>query len=61
MLQAAEVTAAYKKLSPSEKAKMIKQVEKEMLDCAQNLEFEKAAELRDRAELLRSELLELHT
>jgi excinuclease ABC subunit B len=61
MVQAAEETAAYKKLSPSEKAKMIKQVEKEMLDCAQNLEFEKAAELRDRAELLRSELLELHT
>lgn len=61
MVQAAEETAAYKKLSPSEQAKMIKQVEKEMLDCAQNLEFEKAAELRDRAELLRSELLELHT
>ena len=61
MVQAAEETAAYKKLSPSEKVKMIKQVEKEMLDCAQNLEFEKAAELRDRAELLRSELLELHS
>ena len=61
MLQAAEEAASYRKLSPSEKAKMIKQIEKEMLDCAQNLEFEKAAELRDRAELLRSELLELHT
>ena len=34
-------------------------MEKEMLDCAQNLEFEKAVVLRDSLELLRSELLEL--
>ena len=59
--RAAEEALAYKKLSPSEQAKLIKQIEKEMLDCAQNLEFEKAAELRDRAEFLRAELLELHT
>ena len=58
-LHAAEEAAAYKNLAPSELAKMIKQVEKEMLDCAQNLEFEKAAELRDRAESLRAQLLEL--
>lgn len=58
-LLAAEEAAAYKNLAPSELAKMIKQVEKEMLDCAQNLEFEKAAELRDRAESLRAQLLEL--
>ena len=60
-LHAAEEALAYKKLSPSEQAKLIKQIEKEMLDCAQNLEFEKAAELRDRAEFFRAELLELHT
>jgi len=58
-LHAAEEAAAYKNLAPSELAKLIKQVEKEMLDCAQNLEFEKAAELRDRAESLRAQLLEL--
>ncbi len=28
--------------------KELKRVEKEMLDCARNLEFEKAAQLRDR-------------
>ena len=39
MLQAAEVTAAYKKLSLSEQAKMIKQVEKEMLDCDKAIDF----------------------
>lgn len=58
-LLAAEDAAAYKNLAPPELAKLIRQVEKEMLDCAQNLEFEKAAELRDRAEYLRAQLLEL--
>ena len=58
-LRAAEEAARYKNLTPAELAKLIKQVEKEMLDCAQNLEFEKAAQLRDHAESLRAELLEL--
>jgi excinuclease ABC subunit B len=58
-LRAAEEMAAYKRLSPTELGKKIKQMEKEMLDCAQNLEFEKAVVLRDSLELLRSELLEL--
>ena len=57
--RAAEEMAAYKKLSPPELAKKIKQMEKEMLDCAQNLEFEKAAVLRDSVDMLRAELLEL--
>ncbi len=56
---AAEEKADYKKLSPPELAKKIKQMEKEMLDCAQNLEFEKAAVLRDSVDVLRAELLEL--
>ncbi len=56
---AAEAKADYKKLSPPELAKKIKQMEKEMLDCAQNLEFEKAAVLRDSVDVLRAELLEL--
>jgi excinuclease ABC subunit B len=58
-LRAAEEMASYKRLSPTELGKKIKQMEKEMLDCAQNLEFEKAVVLRDSLELLRAELLEL--
>jgi excinuclease ABC subunit B len=58
-LRAAEETAAYRRLSPPELAKKIKQMEKEMLDYAQNLEFEKAAVMRDSVEALRAELLEL--
>ena len=58
-LRAADDAASYKRLSPPELAKKIKQMEKEMLDCAQNLEFEKAAVLRDSVDLLRAELLEL--
>jgi excinuclease ABC subunit B len=59
-LHAAEARAEYKKLSPAELGKKIKQMEKEMLDYAQNLEFEKAVVLRDSLELLRAELLELY-
>jgi excinuclease ABC subunit B len=40
-------------LSKMEKEEMIETLEKEMLAAAKNLEFEKAAELRDRIELLR--------
>jgi excinuclease ABC subunit B len=58
-LRAADDAASYKRLSPPELAKKIKLMEKEMLDCAQNLEFEKAAVLRDSVDLLRAELLEL--
>ena len=58
-LRAAEEQAAYKRLSLPEQAKKIKQMEKEMLDYAQNLEFEKAAVMRDSVETLRAELLEL--
>lgn len=39
--------AEYKYMSPNEAVKKIKQLEKSMFDAAQNLEFEKAAEIRD--------------
>ena len=37
----------WKKLSPLEKEEMLDRFEKEMLECARKLEFERAAELRD--------------
>jgi len=58
-LRAAEEMAVYKRLSPKELAKKISQMEKEMLDYAQNLEFEKAVVLRDSIAVLKAELLEL--
>ncbi|MFW2440355.1 MAG: excinuclease ABC subunit UvrB [Arenicellales bacterium] len=57
--RAAEEMAVYKRLSPRELAKKISQMEKEMLDYAQNLEFEKAVVLRDSIAVLKAELLEL--
>ena len=39
--------AEYQHMSPNEAVKKIKQLEKSMFDAAQNLEFEKAAEIRD--------------
>ena len=42
-------------LSKMEKEEMIETLEKEMLTAAKNLEFEKAAELRDRIEILRED------
>ena len=57
--RAAEQSAAYIKMTPAELARKIKEMEKEMFDSAQNLEFEKAAVLRDSVEALRAELLEL--
>ncbi len=59
--RAAEEMATYRRLSPKELAKKICQMEKEMLDYAQNLEFEKAVVLRDSVAVLKAELLELPT
>jgi excinuclease ABC subunit B len=44
--------AAWKKLSPLEKEEILDRFEKEMLEAARRLEFEKAAELRDELERL---------
>jgi excinuclease ABC subunit B len=53
-LQAAEAQARYETMSEKQLAKEIKQLEKQMIEHARNLEFEKAAEARDRlAELKR--------
>ena len=54
-LKAAQVLAAYEHLTEKQLIKEVKRVEKEMLGCAKNLEFERAAELRD--ELKRLKLL----
>ena len=46
-LKAAQTVAEYKVLDDKALTKRIKKLEKDMLDAAKNLEFEKAAELRD--------------
>jgi len=54
-LKAAQEQARYESMSEKQLAREIRKLEKEMLDYARNLEFEKAAEARDRlAELKRS-------
>jgi excinuclease ABC subunit B len=45
--------ASYGQMTEKQLLKEIKQIEKEMLDSAKNLEFEKAAELRDKLKKLR--------
>ena len=54
-LKAAEARARYETMSEKQLAKEIRQIERQMLEHARNLEFEKAAEARDRlAELKRN-------
>lgn len=53
----AEGLADYKVKSPEQLAKELKSLEAQMLECAKNLEFEKAAELRDKAQQLQELLL----
>ncbi len=55
-LKAAQTVAAYKVLDEKTLTKRIKKLEKEMLDAAKNLEFEKAAELRDQLKQLKQVL-----
>jgi excinuclease ABC subunit B len=47
-LKVAQEMAHYEHLDDKKLAKEIKQLEKEMLACAKNLEFERAAQLRDK-------------
>jgi excinuclease ABC subunit B len=47
-LKAAQTRAKYESMPEKDMEKELKRVEKEMLDAAKNLEFEKAAQLRDR-------------
>ncbi len=53
----AEIQPVYN-LEPEEIGKLIKELEKEMRDLARNLEFERAAEVRDRIRVLRELLIE---
>ena len=52
-LKAAQIVAEYKVLDEKSLTKKIKKLEKDMLDAAKNLEFEKAAELRDQLKQLK--------
>jgi len=55
-LKAAQSRARYEVMSEKDLAKEIKRLEKDMLTAAKNLEFEKAAELRDRMHNLKKQL-----
>jgi excinuclease ABC subunit B len=52
-LKVAQSLAGYKRLDEKELAREIKKLEKDMLVCAKNLEFERAAELRDQLKKLK--------
>jgi len=55
-LRAAQVKAKYAAMPEKDLEKELRQIEKQMLDAAKNLEFERAAELRDRLYRLREQL-----
>ena len=54
-LEAAEETAKYESMSEKQMSKEIKRLEKLMLDHAKNLEFEKAAQVRDQLHMLKQQ------
>ncbi len=56
-LKAAQSQAKYAAMSEREVGKEIKRLEKEMLQAAKNLEFERASELRDQLKKLRESVL----
>jgi excinuclease ABC subunit B len=55
-LKAAQNQARYETMGEKGLARELKRVEKEMLECAKNLEFERAAELRDQLRELKERL-----
>ncbi|GCB03642.1 excinuclease ABC subunit UvrB [Ralstonia sp. SET104] len=55
-LKAAQEAAKYEDMSEKQASKEIKRLEKQMLDHAKNLEFEKAAAVRDQLAKLKSQL-----
>jgi excinuclease ABC subunit B len=55
-LKAAQASARYETMSEKALTRELKRVEKEMLECAKNLEFERAAELRDQLKELKQRL-----
>jgi excinuclease ABC subunit B len=56
VLQAAQEQAKYEAMSEKQISKEIKRLEKLMLDHAKNLEFEKAAQVRDQLHLMKEKL-----
>lgn len=57
--KAAQEQASYESLSVKQLTKEFKRIEKNMHDAAKNLEFEKAAELRDQLKTIKAKLLEV--
>lgn len=57
--KAAQEQANYESLSEKQIVKELKRIEKAMHDAAQNLEFEKAAEMRDQLKNLKARMLEI--
>jgi excinuclease ABC subunit B len=55
-LKAAQAHSKYEAMPEKDLERELKRIEKEMLDAAKNLEFEKAAELRDRLYQLKEKL-----
>jgi excinuclease ABC subunit B len=55
-LKAAQAEATYAAMNEKELTREIKRIDKEMLDAARNLEFERAAELRDELKKLKQRL-----
>lgn len=55
-IKAAQTQAKYRAMSEKEAAKEIARLEKEMLQSARNLEFERAAQLRDQLKTLREKI-----
>ena len=55
-LKAAQAHSKYEAMPEKDLEKELKRIEKDMLDAAKNLEFEKAAELRDRLIQLKEKL-----
>jgi excinuclease ABC subunit B len=55
-LRAAQALASYTHMSEKDLARELKRLEKEMLACAKNLEFERAAQLRDDLKALKLKL-----
>ncbi len=57
--QIAEEAAEYLALSPAQLSKQLNELEEQMLQAAKNLEFEKAAQLRDKIIHIRKNILEI--
>jgi excinuclease ABC subunit B len=55
-LAVAQSRARYEAMSEKDLAREVKRIEKDMLEAARNLEFEKAAEMRDRLHALKKQL-----